>query len=548
MSCGSRRNDVLRSLTYYGLAFAADNATLFYTRPDETRRPYQVWRHRLGTPPEADERVFEEEDERFFVGVDTTKDERFVVIEVESSITSEWHFIAAATPDEAPQVVTPRRNDVLYSIEHHEGEWLILSNDGAENFSLWRAPVGNSSRESWRLLVAERDDVLLEHLDVIAGHALIGERGHATTAVRVLPLDGGEPRLVEAPPAGTAFLAQNWQFSTPAIRYETSTLVEPTTLHELDLATGQSRALRRLPVPNYEPSAYRTEQAWAKSEDGTEVPITLAWRADRPSGPGPALLYGYGAYGLSTDPSWRGHGPIHPLLDRGVLVVMAHVRGGEELGRHWYLDGKLDKKRNSFQDFIAAAHFLVEEGWTTRQQLAANGASAGGLLMGASVNLDPDAFAAVVAEVPFVDCLTTTLDASLPLTTNEWEEWGDPVSSEDAYRWIREYSPYDNVQERRYPRMLVTGGLTDPRVGYFEPVKWVQKLRLLSPESSSGILLRMELSAGHFGPSGRYDAWKRRAFLLAFVLDATGAAARDADGRGGRHADDGGVDGLKRTS
>jgi oligopeptidase B len=523
LETGRDLDDVIEG-AYYGLAFAADNETLFYTRPDETLRPFQVWRHRLGAPASEDVRVWEEEDERFFLGVGKTKDGELIVIEAASSLTSECHYVRSDAPASSPTVVTPRRHGVLYSIEHHDGELLILSNDEAVNFALFRAPLSATGRDRWQTLLAERSDVRLESVDIIAGHALVEERGHATTAIRVLPLAGGEPTMVEAPVGGAAHLAHNLEFDTTRIRYETTTLVQPRALHELDIETGENVVLWRQPVPGYDPTHYRTEQRWAMSADGTKLPITLAWRADRPAEPGPAMLYGYGAYGLSVDGVFPAHRPIHPLLDRGVLYAIAHVRGGEELGRHWYLDGKLDKKHHSFEDFVAAAHFLVAEGLTTPSQLAATGGSAGGLLMGASVNLDPDAFGAILAEVPFVDCLTTMLDPSLPLTTNEWEEWGDPVSSEDAYRWIRAYSPYDNVQRRRYPRMLVTSGISDPRVGYFEPVKWVQRLRAASEDTAAGIYLKVELAAGHFGPSGRYDSWRRRAFVLAFVLDAIGAA------------------------
>ncbi|MGH9298647.1 MAG: prolyl oligopeptidase family serine peptidase, partial [Acidimicrobiales bacterium] len=371
----------------------------------------------------------------------------------------------------------------------------------------------------------------LEQFDVVASYGLVEERGHATTAIRVVPLDGSGHRVIEAPPAGCAFLSANLEFATSKIRYETTTLVQPRELYEIDLATGEKTLLRRQPVPGgYDPSEYRTEQRWATSEDGTQVPITLAWRRDRPSGRGPCLLYGYGAYGISTDPAFRTERPIHPLLDRGVVYAIAHVRGGEELGRHWYLDGKLEHKHHTFEDFVAAARFLVEDGWTLPARLAALGGSAGGLLMGASLNLAPEMFGAVVAEVPFVDCLTTMLDPSLPLTTSEWEEWGDPAADEGAYRTIKAYSPYENIQRVVYPKMLVTGGISDPRVGYFEPAKWVQKLRSAHLDNVARVLLRMELSAGHFGPSGRYHAWKKRAFTLAFILDAIGAGAPPGDG------------------
>lgn len=519
---GKEHGDVIEG-AYYGLCFSGDGASLFYTRPDETHRPYQVWRHVLGTPQVEDALVFEEPDERFFVNVDTSKDDELVLISTSSSDTSEWHYLPAGSPKEAPRLVARRREGVLYELEHHLGELLILSNAEEENFALYRASL--EAPEKWETLIPGRSDVRLENLDVVAGHVVAYERGHAATALRVVSLRGGDDRLVEAPEAGTILHAANLEFETDRYRYEASTLVQPRQLFELDLTSGTTTLLRTEPVPGFDPTEYRTERAFATSADGTQVPLTLAWRKDRPEGPGPALLYGYGAYGASSDPVFATARPVYPLLDRGVLYAIAHVRGGEELGRRWYLDGRLENKHHSFEDFVAAAHFLAESGRTTGTQLAAAGASAGGLLMGGSVNLDPDAFAAVVAEVPFVDVLTTMLDPSIPLTTNEWEEWGDPLSSETAYAAIKAYSPYDNVAERPYPRMLVTAGLTDPRVGYFEPVKWVQKLRAAHPSNRERVLLQVELSAGHFGPSGRYHAWRKRAFVLAFILDALGVAA-----------------------
>jgi oligopeptidase B len=509
---------------YYGLAFGRDN-TLFYTRPDEAMRPHQVWRHRLGASVESDELVWEEPDQHFFLGVDTTKDDEYVVLSAHSNITGEVRLIPAGQPGAEPVVVEPRRHGVTYSVEHHRGELLVLSNDEAENFALWRTPVAAPSRADWRVLIPHRSDIRLD------GHVLVEERGHAKTWVRIVPLagatsdDGLPGRLIEAPEAGSVFLGRNLEFSAGEVRFETTSLVEPFALHAYDLAAGTTTLLRRQPAPGYDPDRYVTERRWAPSADGTMVPITLAWSRDRSPGPGPCLLYGYGSYEISIDPTYNTSRPIHPLLDRGVVYAIAHVRGGGELGRHWYLDGKLANKPHTFEDFVAAARYLAAEGWTSPSQLAALGGSAGGLLMGASTNLAPDLFAGVVAEVPFVDCLTTMLDQSLPLTVIEQEEWGDPVASQDDYRLIKSYSPYDNVRPEHYPRMLVTSGLNDPRVSYFEPTKWVQKLRASHPDNAAPgrVMLRMELTAGHGGPSGRYQLWRKRAFVMAFVLDSVGA-------------------------
>ena len=534
LETGEDLPDVIEG-AYYGLAFAASGATLFYTRPDEAMRPYQVWRHDLGSSPDSDVLVLEEADERFFLSVGATKDDRLIVLHSESNVTSEVRLLPAEDPAAEPLLVEPRREGIEYALEHHDGDLLVLSNDGAENFQLFRAPLSTPGRHAWDVLVPGREDVRLETFDVVRGHALVEERGHATTAIRLVPLSaagGSGAELIEAPPAGAVYLAQNLDFLAREVRYEATTLVTPRRLYSYDIATGETRLLKEQQVPGYDASQYRTERHQAVSEDGTHVPVTLAWRADRAEGPGPCLLYGYGAYEISTDPAMRVDRPIHPLLDRGVVYAIAHVRGGGELGRRWYLDGKLEHKHHSFADFVACARSLVASGVTTGDQLAILGGSAGGLLVGASVNLAPDEFACVVAEVPFVDCLSTMLDASLPLTATEWDEWGDPISSEAAYRWIKAYSPYDNVTGVRYPRVLATGGLNDPRVGYFEPTKWVQKLRAAHDDNRDRVLLRMDLSAGHGGPSGRYRSWRKRAFVLAFILDSIGAAAGAGAGQG----------------
>jgi oligopeptidase B len=546
LEAGVELDDVIEG-AYYGLAFGG-NTTLFYTRPDHAMRPHEIWRHELGTDAASDTLVWEEPDERFFLGVGTTKDGAYITLRAGSEVTTEWRLIPADRPSAEPTVVEPRKQGVMYSIEHHHGELLMLSNDGAENFMVLRAPVGTAGLEHWRTLVPHREDVRLSDLDVVDGFALLEERGHATTAVRVVPLgddstaiadslagDDGQAGaesaaipgwVIEAPEAGTIFLGRNLDFNAGEVRLETTSLIVPLTLHSQDLETRATTLLRRQPVPGYDPEQYRTERLWATSADGTKVPVTLAWAHDRAPGPGPCLLYGYGSYEISSEPVFGTNRPIHPLLDRGVVYAIAHVRGGGELGRRWYLDGKLANKPHSFEDFVAVARHLVDEGWTSPAQLAALGGSAGGLLMGASANLDPELFAGMVAEVPFVDCLTTMLDPSLPLTVIEQEEWGDPVADEDAYHLIKSYSPYDNIRNVRYPRMLVTSGINDPRVGYFEPTKWVQKLRAAHPDNAGHghVLLRMELSSGHGGPSGRYRLWKKQAFLLAFVLEAVGLA------------------------
>ena len=514
---------------YYGLAFSTGGRTLFYTRPDESMRAHQIWRHRLGTPSDEDTCVWQEDDERYFLRVRTTKDGALIVLVAQSNTTSEIRVLDASNPDGEPLVVEARRHGVEYSIEHHAGEILVLTNDNAENFAAFRAPLETPGRGHWRPLVAHRDDVRLETLDVVEGFALLHERGHASTAVRIVDLASGAETQIHPPEeAGSIFLGENLEFSTRRVRLSSTSLVSPVAIHELSLDTGASQVIWRRRVPDYDPTAYRTERRWATSEDGTKIPISLAYRADRPAGPGPCVLYGYGAYEISIDPVFAAHRSILPLLDRGGCYVVADVRGGGEMARSWYVGGKLEQKRHSFEDFVACARYLVDDGWTSPETLVAMGASAGGLLVGASVNLAPEMFAGVLAAVPFVDCLTSMLDVDLPLTIIEREEWGNPTDDEEAYWRLKSYSPYDNVRPVRYPRMLVTAGLNDPRVSYFEPTKWVQKLRASHPDNAERVLLKIEMSSGHRGPSGRYRAWRDWAFQLAFALRGDTGAERGA--------------------
>jgi oligopeptidase B len=509
---------------YYGLAWANDGATLFYTRPDDAMRPHQLWRHAVGTAPEADVVVHEEPDERFYVGVSKTKDDAFVVLELESKVTSESRVLSGDDPDGDFRVIEPRRQGVEYTVEHHGGRFLIVTNADAENFRLVEAPVERPGRDAWRDVIAHRPDVRLEDIDVFAEHLVVYERAEANRQIRVTGLRDGESHTVSQPESvSTAWGGPNPEFGSRVLRYDYSSLVTPRSVYDYDMDDRVARLLKRQPVlGGYDPARYRTERVWATADDGTRVPISLVYREDRaPDGRGPALLYGYGAYEYSLDPLFSSL--RLSMLDRGFLYAIAHVRGGGELGRRWYEDGKLLHKTNTFTDFVACARHLVADGWTSVDGLVARGGSAGGMLMGAVVNLAPQLFNAVVAEVPFVDCLTTILDDTLPLTVLEWEEWGNPKDDAEAYACLKSYSPYDNVGAGPHPEMLVTAGLTDPRVSYWEPAKWVAKLRATDPDAR--VLLKTEMGAGHQGPSGRYDAWRDEAFVLAFVLRSVGIAA-----------------------
>ncbi len=526
--------------TSYGMAWSNDNATVFYVRVDEAMRPYQLWRHRVGTEQSGDILVYEEEDERFYIGVGRTKDDRYVLLGMDSKVTSEYRALSADDPEGEFVVVEPRRQGVEYSVDHDRGNpaagrasrFLIVTNDGAEDFRLMEAPDESPGRASWREVIPARTGVRLDTVDPFADHLVVYEREGGETRARVVDLVSGASTPVDRPESpSTIWGGANPEYESTSLRYEYTSLVTPRSVYDLDLGNGRSTLRKRQPVlGDFDPARYRTERRWAVAGDGTRVPLSLVYRPDLvggqgANGPAPCLLYGYGSYEVSIDPTFSSL--RLSLLDRGFVFAIAHIRGGGEMGRSWYEHGKLEDKHNTFTDFIACARALIDEGWTTPQQLVARGGSAGGLLMGAVANLAPGLFRAIVAEVPFVDCLTTILDDTLPLTVLEWEEWGNPVEDPEIYAVMKAYSPYDNVRSVddkgrpvRYPDILATGGLSDPRVGFWEPAKWVAKLRAANPENR--VLLKTELGAGHGGPSGRYDAWRDEAFVYAFILDALG--------------------------
>ncbi|HEX4903810.1 MAG TPA: S9 family peptidase [Acidimicrobiales bacterium] len=510
--------------TYYGTAWAADSKTFFYTRPDAAMRPHQVWRHTLGTPSDDDVLVKQEDDERFFLGIGITKDERFLVMEMGSKVTSEAWILESSNPTGDFRVVQPREQEVEYSIEHHGDRFFIVTNaDGAENFKLMEAPDDAPGREHWTDVVAHRPDVKLAGIDVFENHLVLFERAKGIRQIRVQSMLDGSDYVIEQPEeVSTASGGSNPEFHSHVLRYGYTSLVTPSSVFDFDMDTRERSLRKQQPVlGGYDPDQYVTRRLWAKAKDGTQVPISIVHRKDRPQG-APVLLYGYGSYESSTDPSFSSL--RLSLLDRGFAFAIAHIRGGGEMGRRWYTDGKYLAKKNTFTDFIAAAEHLVNTGWTQPKTLAIRGGSAGGLLMGAVVNMRPDLFGAVVAQVPFVDALNTILDPSLPLTVIEWEEWGNPVESKEYYDYMKSYAPYENVEAKDYPPMLVTAGLNDPRVSYWEPAKWVAKLRTTKTDSNR-LLLKTEMGAGHGGPSGRYDAWKEEALVYAFLLDTFGMAS-----------------------
>ncbi len=524
---GEDRPDVIPETTY-GTAWAGDT-TFFYVRQDEAMRPHQVWRHTVGTDPADDVLVYEDPDDRFFVSVGLSLTEAWVQISSASKVTSEEHVVPADDPAAEPRCIQPREQDVEYDVTHaptpDEDRFLILTNaGGAVNFELVSAPVATPGREHWTTVVPHRPDVKLEGVTAFADHVIRYERREGVRRIVVTSYADGTERELEMPePVYDTAPATNAEFATTSLRFTYTSLVTPTTVYEEDLPSGTRTLLKQTEVlGGHDPSAYETGRLWATAPDGTQVPISYVHRAGiEHDGEAPCLLYGYGSYEACMDPTFSIL--RLSLLDRGFVFAIAHVRGGGELGRPWYDDGKELHKANTFTDFIACAEHLVAEGVTRPDRLVARGGSAGGMLMGAIANLRPDLFAAVVAEVPFVDCLTTILDDTLPLTVTEWEEWGNPVADPEVYAYMKAYSPYDNVAPQAYPAVLATAGLNDPRVTYWEPAKWVQRLRAATT-GDRPIYLKTEMGAGHQGPSGRYDTWKDEAFVFAFILDALGMA------------------------
>jgi oligopeptidase B len=509
---------------FYGSAWSTDGSVLFYLTVDEAWRPHQVWRHTVGSTG-PDELVFQEDDERFWIGVELSRSERFIVIDIHSKITSEVLMLPADQPHAQPQLAGPaRRPGIEYSVEPQGDRLFILHNEDAVNFELYAVPVGDLTARP-APLIEHRADTRLESVDAFADHVVVSFRRDGLTGLRILPNDGEPYEITFPEPIYTVGLSGNPDYQAPQLRLSYTSLVTPESVYDYDLAS-HALLLRRqkpvLPGPTgraFDPADYEQHRVWAQADDGTQVPISLICRAGTPTdGSAPAVLYGYGSYEASMDP-WFSIARLS-MVDRGVVFAVAHVRGGGELGRRWYDEGKLLAKRNTFTDFVACARHLVKVGWTSSDRLVARGGSAGGLLMGAVANIAPDAFAGIVAQVPFVDPLSSILDPSLPLTVTEWEEWGNPLESAEVYAYMKAYSPYENVTAQDYPAILAVTSLNDTRVRYSEPAKWIARLRAVAPEGE--YLLKTEMGAGHAGPSGRYDGWREEAFVCAWTLDLFG--------------------------
>jgi len=508
---------------FYGCSWSLDGSALFYVTVDDSWRPYRVWRHRVGTPAEQDVIVFEETDRRFHIGVGTTRSERYVMIRSSSVLTSEVWLLDAATPGGEFTVVSPRRQGVDYDVDHAGDRLLILHNDHAENFELATAPLAEP--QDWTPLVPHRADTRLMGMAAFADYIVVYFRRDGLTGLRILGDNGSDRDIAFDEPIYRVAPGPNPEYDSTRFRLSYTSLVTPGSVYDCDMATGELTLLKRQPVlpsPSgepYRPEDYEQHREWAPvvggESDGTRIPISLVCRKGTPrDGSAPCLLYGYGSYEISRDPAFSI--PVLSLLDRGFVYAIAHVRGGGELGRAWYTDGKLLHKKNTFTDFIACAEHLEKTGWTSASRLVARGGSAGGLLMGAVANLAPRDFAGIVAQVPFVDALNTILDPSLPLTVTEWEEWGDPLHDPEVYAYMKSYTPYENVTGQAYPPIFALGGLNDTRVTYHEPAKWIARLRAVG--KGGPFLLKIEMEAGHGGRSGRYDAWREEALVLAWVV------------------------------
>ena len=510
------------------LVWADDNRTLFYIENDpETLLTVRVKKHVLGTPVEDDALVYEEHDDSFYMGIGRTRDDRFLCIELESTVSGETRCAPAANPGTFT-VFAPRERDVEYDVDHFDGRWVIHTNapdasgKRAPNYKLMTAHDGATARADWVEWVPHRDDVFLDGYELFDGFTAIEERSGGLQRIRLLAADG--ERFVDADePAYSMSLEVNAEPDTEWLRYDYTSMTTPDTTYELNVRTGERRLLKRQPVIGYDPSRYVTERVWAPARDGTRIPVSLVYRKGfERDGTAALLQYGYGSYGLAMDPDFSVS--VVSLLDRGMVFAIAHIRGGQEMGRRWYDDGKLEHKQNTFTDFIDVTDHLVREGYAAKDRVAGYGGSAGGLLMGAVANMAPEKYRVMLSQVPFVDVVTTMLDPSIPLTTNEYDEWGNPEEKAD-YDYMLTYSPYDNLRAQAYPAMFVGTGLWDSQVQYWEPAKYVARLRDLNT-SEAPVVFRTNMDAGHGGKSGRFRRYREQAEMYAFLLDQLGATAR----------------------
>lgn len=505
------------------IAWANDNKTFFYTKQDPlTLRSYQIYKHVLGSDASRDKLIYEEKDVTFGCYVTKTKSKKYMLIGSFQTLSSEYRFLDADKPDGSFTVLQPRERNHEYEVDHFGDSFYIRTNLDAKNFRLMKTPVTATGKRHWQEVISHRDEVLLEGFEIFRDHLVVVERKGGLIQMRVRPWSGAEEHYLDfGEPAYRAYVSTNYEIDTPLLRYGYTSMTTPNSAFDYNMVTREKTLLKREEVlGGFDPANYVTERLSAPARDGKSVPISIVYRKGMPkNGKNPLLLYGYGSYGASMDASFNA--ARVSLLDRGFAYAIAHIRGGQELGREWYEDGKLLKKKNTFTDFIDCGEYLVEQGYTSPDRMFAQGGSAGGLLIGAVINLRPDLFAGVIADVPWVDVVTTMLDETVPLTTSEYDEWGNP-NDKTYYEYMLSYSPYDNVEAKAYPNILVMTSFNDSQVQYFEPAKWTAKLRALKTDANVLLLKTKMDPAGHGGASGRYSQYRDVAFRYAFLLDLAG--------------------------
>lgn len=513
------------SNSHTSLEWAEDSATLYYTMLDENERPDRLLRHTRGDNPQNDVLIYQEADPQLFVYCSKSRSRKYIYLELQGKVTSEVRFVSADRPRDAFEVIEPRRRGILYSVTHHEDRFFIVTNDRVQNFRLVEAPVTAPGSANWKELRSGSPSLFIQDAETFRKHLILHERENGLEQIRIIDLENGSDHLIAMPEPTYALGGEvNAEFDTEIFRFTYTSLVTPNTVFDYDMRTRRLDVKKRQEIPSgYDPNLYKSERLFATAPDGTKVPISIVYKTDasRPfkkDGSHPLYLYGYGSYGLSMRPTFST--VRLSLLDRGFVYAIAHVRGGSEMGRAWYEDGKFLKKMNTFTDFLACAEQLIAEGFARKGDIAISGGSAGGMLVGAALNMKPELFKAAVADVPFVDVVNTMLDDTLPLTTIEYEEWGNP-NDKTYYEYMKSYSPYDNVRATAYPHILATSGLNDPRVTYWEPAKWVARLRELKTNDNL-LLQHINMEAGHGGASGRYDSLKDMALEYTFILKAFG--------------------------
>lgn len=507
--------------TYTYIEWSNDNEYLFYTVIDSTNRPFKALRHKIGTDPKNDSVVYNEPDEAYYLSLSKTKDKYYILFNSSSQITSETRYLYAVKPLNNPKIFANRKYGVEYSVDHSENKFFILTNEDAPNFKIMVAPEINPERKNWKEIIPQWDNVKLDEIQLFRKFMVIAERENAIKKILVINMDNLDMNFIDfKEPVFNIQLERNPDYNSNILRFSYESFTTPLSVYDYNMMTRNRELMKQKEVlGGFDSNKYTSERVYAPSHDGVMVPVSLVYKKDMlKNGNNPLFLYAYGSYGVNSDIDFDSS--RFSLIDRGFIFAIAHIRGGGDLGRKWYDDGKFLKKINTFKDFIASGEYLIKEKYTSKEKLVISGGSAGGLLMGAVTNMRPDLFKAVIAEVPFVDVINTMMDPSLPLTVIEYDEWGNP-NIKEYYDYMKSYSPYDNVQAEEYPNMLVTGGLNDPRVGFWEPAKYVAKLRTMKKDNNI-LLLKINMGAGHGGASGRYDYLKDIAFQFSFFLDILG--------------------------